>query len=250
MTKRSVSVSVAVALFLAPSCLVAQNRVPAGTILPVQLNSSVRSDKSRPGQQISARIMQDVPLPGKTTIRAGEKVIGRVLAVEAAREGGPAEVSLIFDTLLEGKQHIPLTTNLRALASMMDVSEAQVPETGPDRGTSEANWTTEQIGGDVVYRGGVVSNGSQIVGLSVLDSGVMARVSSRPGMKCRASVDDNDRPQAVWVFSSDACGVYGIDELVLVHAGRTDPVGQITVRSTKGNINIRAGSGMLLRVSG
>ncbi len=49
---------------------------------------------------------------------------------------------------------------------MMDVSEAQIPESGPDHGTSEYNWTTDQIGGEIDYRGGsAITHGSNIVGL-------------------------------------------------------------------------------------
>ena len=228
----------------------AQESVPLGTILPVQLNSSLRSDKARAGQQVSARVMQDVPWGSRHKIHSGAKVVGRVVSARPSDNRTGGEISLRFDTLEIGRRHIPITTNLRALATIMDVSEAQVPETGPDHGTSENAWTTDQIGGEVVYRGGVVAHGSDIVGNSVLGSGVLVHVSATPGLKCRGEVDGNDQLQALWVFSSDACGLYDLPNLSLTHAGRTDPVGQITLRSDKGNVKIRGGSGMLLRVIG
>lgn len=228
--------------------LFAQDEIPVGTILPVQLNSSLRSDKARVGEQISARVMQDVPLPEGRKIHVGVKVFGHIVSARPAANGMMADLSLRFDTLAIGKRTVPVITNLRALATMMDVSEAQVPKSGPDRGTSENEWTTDQIGGEVVYRGGVVANGSNIVGNSVLGSGVLVRLSSRPGTKCRGEMAGNDQMQALWVFSSDACGLYDLPNLSLTHAGRTDPVGQIALRSNKGNVKIPGGSGMLLRV--
>ena len=172
-----------------------------------------------------------------------------MVAVKPASNGGSAEISLRFDNLATRTQHIPVITNLRALATMMDVSEAQVPESGPDHGTSEYSWTTDQIGGEIDYRGGgAIVHAAEIVGHSV-PNGVLVRVSSEPGTKCRGEVYGNDRPQALWVFSSDACGLYDPD-VTLAHAGRTPPFGEITLQSNKGNVNIRAGSGMLLRVNG
>lgn len=238
-----------IALLLSSAGLLAQDAIPAGTILPVQLNSSLKSNKAKAGQSISARVMQDVPLPDGSSIRAGATVIGHVIASTAARPGTAAEISFRFDTLKSGARRVPLITNLRALATMMDVSEAQVPESGPDHGTSEYNWTTDQIGGEIDYRGGgAIVHGSEVVGHSVAD-GVLARVSTKPGTKCRGAVDSNDRPQALWVFSSDACGLYDFPGLTLVHAGRTAPVGNIALRCGQGNIHIRGGSGMLLRVN-
>lgn len=228
--------------------LFAQDKIPMGTILPVQLNSTLRSNKARPGQQISARVMQDVPLP-EGRIHAGAKVIGHIVSARPAANGMMSDLSLRFDTLAMGKQDIAITTDLRALGSMMDVSEAQVPESGPDRGTSENEWTTDQIGGDLVYRGGVVTQGSNIVGNSVLGSGVLVHLGSRPGTKCRGGISGNDQMQAVWVFSADACGMYGLPNLTLAHAGRTDPIGLIKLSSDKGNVKVPAGSGMLLRVN-
>jgi hypothetical protein len=236
------------ALMLAAAGLSAQEAIPSGTILPVQLNSALRSDKSKPGEKISARIMQDVPLSNGGKVRAGSKVLGRVTAVQQAGKG--AEIALRFDKLMIGnRRSIPVTTDLRAVATMLDVSDAQVPESGPDRGTPQYSWTTDLIGGEVDYGGGnPVTHGSYVVGESV-PPGVLVHVSSTPGTKCRGEVDHNDRLQALWVFSSDACGVYGFRDLAISHAGRTAPVGEVALHTEKGNVNIRAGSGLLLRVN-
>lgn len=227
--------------------LFAQNTIPAGTILPLGLNASLNSGSSKPGQVITARIMQDVPLPiGQ--IPAGSRVTGRILEVTGAINEKGATLTLQFDQLEVLKRTIPITTNLRALASMMEVEQAQVPQNGPDRGTSEASWTTEQVGGDVVYRGGgPVTSATGVVGTAV-PGGVLARVVSKTASKCRDDVAGDDQPQALWVFSADACGTYGFDDLLIAHAGRTQPVGQITLSSEHGNFVIRSGSGLLLRV--
>jgi len=239
-----------VSLIVLSTQLSAQDEIPVGAILPVQLNSSLRSDKARAGQQVSARIMQDVPLPDGHKIHAGAKVIGHIVSATPAVNGMMADLSLRFDTLAMGRRSVPIITNLRALATMMDVSEAQVPESGPDRGTSENEWTTFQIGGETVYRGGDVAHGSNIIGNSVVGGGVLARVTSIPGTKCRGDMSRNDQRQALWVFSSDACGLYDLPGLTLAHAGRSDPIGEIKLLSDRGNVKVRAGSGMLLRVNG
>jgi len=238
--------SLALIVLLLSAGSFAQDTIPPGTILPVQLNSSLRSSKAQPGQAISARLMQDVPL-GSSKIRAGAKVIGLVIAVQAAGDKGGGQISLRFDAVVTRHRRIPLVTNLRALASMMDVSEAQVPESGPDRGTAEFCWTTDQIG-DEYRSAGVLAHGSTVVGRSVAN-GALARPASKPGTSCRGTVDGNDQPQALWVFSSDACGLYDLPNVVLVHAGRTRPVGEITLAASKGDVNIRAGGGLLLRVN-
>ncbi len=227
----------------------AQDTIPAGTILPVQLNSAVCSDNARARDEVSARIMQDVPLPGGSKIHAGSKVVGHVVSAIPARNGNGAEIGLRFDTLVRGKQRWKITTNLRALATMMDVSEARIPESGPDRGSSEYNWTSDQYGGEIVYRGVAIVHAAEVVGHSV-PNGVLVRDSSNPGTKCRGEVDGNDRPQALWVFSSDACGLYDFPGVTLAHAGRTPPLGEIVLQSSKGSVKVRAGSGLLLRVNG
>jgi hypothetical protein len=82
-------------------------------------------------------------------------------------------------------RNLPIAANLRALASFMEVQDAQVPPTGTNRGTPWAWMTTRQVGGEAVYgQGGPVTHGSQVVGQAA-PGGVLVRLSAKPGTSCR-----------------------------------------------------------------
>ena len=225
--------------------------IPAGTILPVRLNSTISRNNSRAGQVITGRIMQDVPLSPGERIRAGSKVTGHIVEWIPASNGVQVRVSLQFDKLIFSHQIISMTTNLRAMAGFMQIEEAQTPPIGPGESDVYRWLTTVQVGGDVVYGdGGPVTtddNPDQIVGKKV-SNGVLGKVRAKEGTQCRGAIDGNDGPQALWVFSTDACGIYGIAHLSIAHAGRTDPIGVITLASDTSNLKIAGGTGMLLRV--
>jgi len=224
-----------------------QLAIPPGTILPVRVGS-LSSEKSKPGDLIKARIMQDVPLGNGSKLRAGSTVLGRVVDVIPATPGTNATLTLKFDTVLQGKTSISVLTNLRAIASTLEVEFAQTPTTGPGKGDVFDWMSTIQVGGEAVYgRGGEVTNGDRVVGRAVYD-GVLAEPTAKEGTNCRGPVDGNDRLQAFWVFSSDACGAYGFPYLTISHSGRTDPRGEIVLVSERGPVKIRSGSGWLLRV--
>jgi len=226
--------------------------IPPGTILPVRLNSTVSSAKSKPGQVITGRIMQDVPLSSEIRIKQGSKVLGNIVEVTPASAGKPATISLRFDKLVSGHQEIPITTNLRAMAGFMRINEAQTPPIGPGESDVYRWLTTVQVGGDVVYgEGGPVTthnDPNDVVGKAVT-GGVLAQVRANEAAQCRGATDGNEAPQALWVFSSDACGTYGLEHIRIVSAGRSGPAGVIVFSSDKGNVKIPGGAGMLLRVN-
>jgi hypothetical protein len=229
-----------------------QESIPKGTILPVELKSSLDSRSAKPGQVITGRIAQDVVLPERR-IREGSRVIGHVVAVTRASENnGGGKITLKFDTLLSSKERIAITTNVRAFASPMSVWDAQLPLTGPDRGTSENAWNTVLVGDDeVAYRGGgPVAKGLEVVGEPTAGGGVLVNVGASERAKCSGARFGNDRLQALWVFSSDACGLYDMAGTTLLHAGRSNPVGQFTLGSGRGDVTLKSGSGILLRVNG
>ncbi len=243
-------VAIAGAAVAAQRAAHAQDPVPAGTVLPMRLDNSLSSRKSRPGEVITGRIMQDVPLESGLLIRSGARITGHVLDVSSTANGGHAKISLVFDAINLHHSAIPITTNLRALASRLEIDDAQLPLYGGDRGTPSTAYTTVQVGGEVVYRGGgPVAHGETAVGVPV-PGGVLVALRAAEAKPCRGSIDGNNRPQALWLFSSDACGAYGYAQVEIAHAGRTKPVGQIVLSSTDGrDLIVRAGSGMLLRVN-
>jgi len=227
-------------------------KVTPGTILPVRLNSSLSSSKSKANEVISARIMQDVPLAGGAKIPEGSRVLGYIVEVDAGKSGSPARISLRFDKVRTGRQTIPITTNLRAIAGFMEILSAQTPPIGAGESDVYRWLDTVQVGGDVVYGdGGIVTKGddsSHVVGKSVGGGGVLGQVSAKEATKCLGLLYGNNSPQALWVFSSDACGTYGLAHLEISHAGRSEPVGLIVFRSDAKELTVHSGTGMLLRV--
>ena len=213
--------------------------LPAGTALPVEVGATLSAKNARAGQKIEGRLMQEVRLPSGFVIKKGSRISGKIISVQR-----PSGITLRFDQLQDEHQAIPLNVSLRAIADSASVFQAALPV---DASTSEASdeWVTQQIGGDYVFRGrGYVSSDQGQVGRWT-GTGVWGKLG--PGGDCIDS-DDNGDEQALWIFSGTACGAYGFQDLTIAKSGRTPPVGEITLRSSKQAL-VRGGGGWLLVVN-
>jgi hypothetical protein len=218
--------------------------IPAGTILPVSLNSTLRSDKNASGATIIATVMQDVPLGSGETLRKGSKVTGRVVdAITPGNGSDESKISFQVDRVQLGNQTISITTQLRAVASRSAVLAAT-----PELTSSEYADNQIQIGGDQISygEGGPVMVGEQVVG-KYTSQGVLAYVDQYSGIPSRGTINDHAHPQAFWLFSVNARGAYGFDNLTVPHSGSTTP-GEITLTSSSKAVKLDKGSAMLLRV--
>ena len=235
--------------FLRTTAAVASSSLPVGTILPVRLDKTLSLEEARAGQVIEAIVMQDVPLPNREKIRMRSRVRGTILSVGKAGEGNGIQLSMQFNEIEYDKQTIPILTSLRAMASFQAVRAAQMSFTGADAGTPAGWATTVQIGGDTRFGdGGEVRNlQKQKVGKGVI-GGVLVYVRANPGAGCEGPEKGEDRLQALWVFSSDACGTYDFRGVQIVHQGRTKPKGAITLQFEKPDMKLEGATAMLLRV--
>ncbi len=135
--------SILASLLLAASMTFGQE-IPAGTLLPIMLKTTLNADTDKPGMVIKGRIEENVPLSWRSYIPAGSKVLGSVLRVGRPNTTSGSEIEIKFDRVRVRGRDIPITTNLRAIASMMEVFDAQIPPIQNDEGPR--TWVTRKVG--------------------------------------------------------------------------------------------------------
>ncbi len=231
-------------LLCLPSAMPAQT-LPAGTAIPVVLSSSLNAKNAKTGEVLEGKLMQELLLSSGEKIKSGAHIRGHLVSDTRPSASG-SRLILQFDQLQDGHQVFPLNVSLRAVAASENVFQAGLPVDSASTNESSREWVTRQVGGDIVFRGrGYVSSSSGKVA-KWSGSGVwgqLADLGSCPG----GNVGGGSQ-QALWIFSTTACGVYGLEDLKVGHDGSTAPVGQIALESTK-DISIGGGSGWLLVVN-
>jgi hypothetical protein len=237
-------IGIAIALLLLP--VIPSQEIPVGTVIPVMLSTSLNASKDKPEKRIEGRVMQDVPLPSGFTIREGARVLGHASNVKTGLPGSSIVVK--FDAIQNEGRTIPVTIGLLAVASMMSVQDAQSPISLNSDIEPVTQWVTRQVGGDLVRRGwGKVLSPDGSIGRWLGGSSVLARPTPNPKAGCSGG-PGYDREQALWIFSSAACGEFGLRNLRIASSGVIPPLGEIGLTSNR-NINIRGGSGWLLIVA-
>lgn len=222
--------------------------IPAGTILPIRLDDAISVKDAKKGQLIEAKITQSVPLPSEAIpIRSNLK--GSIVSIEKDPEGAGVKLTLKFTQLDYRKETLTISTYLRAIASLRAVRTAQTALTGPDAGTPNGWADTVQIGGDIRYGdGGIVRNrAKQKVGKGVR-GGVLVNIQANPALGCDGPLNGSDSAQALWVFSSDACGVYDLNGIKITRTGKASPTGEFTLHFEKDDMKLESGTGLLLRI--
>jgi hypothetical protein len=222
--------------------------LPVGTFLPVALNSSIDSDKDKPGQRLDAKLKQNLSLTDGTIVKSGTELFGHIVSVSRGSGSTRARVVLVFDNIKMNGREYPITTSLRAAASMMAIFQARQPINSVAMDASSSwDYNTRQVGGDVVFGRKDVRSGDGVVAMSPEPGTVVGVPRANPDAGCPAS--DNKNLQSFWVFSTNACGVYGDDNADMDVSRKPDDTkdGHITLTAAK-RVLLRGGGGLLLVV--
>jgi hypothetical protein len=196
------------------------------------------------GSTVEVKTTQRIPVTEDTYLEYGAKLEGTVVASSAGEEkGAPAVLAVRFTSLRYRDQTVPVTVRAVAIANFMDVEYAALPTGGgSNRGeSSQASWTTTQIGGQDVMRSGwegpLIGAGFRKVGCADY-WGVYGIASAAEGE------EETALPQALGVFSTTAKGLYGFES----GATLSSSGGTITLTNADKGVVMRNGDNLLLEV--
>jgi hypothetical protein len=209
------------------------------------MGRTLRAGKVKPGTVFQVKTTQRVPISANGYLKRGAAVRGVVVTSDAGdgTTAHPSELTVRFTQFSYRGMTVPLEARAVAMANLMDVDDTFLSmQGGADRGnSSEASWTTRQVGGDEVVRSGWVG---PVVGIGVRTVGsadyygvysLPAKLQGENGAMV---------PRAMGVFSTTARGLYGYDEGTELESSG----GLITITNAKGRAVIRAGDDLLLEV--
>jgi hypothetical protein len=134
--------------------------LPAGTVLPIELQSTVASDTSNVEDPVSARLRRAVVVDGVEALPAGSVLNGTVTAAKrSARVKGRAHVAFRFDSI------VPAGRDER-----IDISSSSVSRLAPATKKKDAATIAVPAAGGAVI-GGIVGGGSGAAKGAVIGGG-------------------------------------------------------------------------------
>lgn len=219
----------------------AQNpRIAPGSVIPVQLIRTIDAKKAKTGDEVDARVTQDLKSNnGELIVPKDTKVVGHVTDAQArGKEQKESQVSIVFDhAVMKGGDVVSLPMSIQAIISPQALGGGNNSgDTGGAYSSPSAS-SESSAGSGGGGRPGMAGGGS---------SASMPRPQTNPapsGETADQTTGGGTRPP----ITANTQGVVGISDVRLSTAGQTAQ-GSV-VSSEKNNVKLENGTLMLLRVN-
>lgn len=152
--------------------------LPPGTTMEVELIKAVDAKKAKPGDEVVAKVTQDVKSGDKVVLAKGSKVMGKVTQAQGRAKGqDESELGLAFDSaVLKDGTQVPISVAIQAVANSSGaMAQAALDAQGSSTSISMAN---NAPGGGSAGRPGL---GSQAQGAAGADLHAGNAASSNSG---------------------------------------------------------------------
>jgi hypothetical protein len=196
--------------------------VPPGTTVQAELLKAVDAKKAKPGDEVVAKVTQEVKANDKVVLPKGSKVMGKVTQAQGRAKGqDESELGLVFDSaVLKDGTQVPISFTIQAVANSSGaMAQAALDAQASSSSISMAN---NAPGGGMAGRPGL---GSQAQGAAGADLHAGNAASTDHGGQ----------------VTSSSRGVIGLPGLTLASG--------TLITSSTGNVRLEGQTRFLLRVN-
>ncbi|HEX7286479.1 MAG TPA: hypothetical protein VF532_09870 [Candidatus Angelobacter sp.] len=240
MKKRAITVFAA---FLWAAIAATQTPGPSGlakdAILQTELAKTIDAKNAKPGDEVTARLTQDVLMNGKIILPRGTKVMGHVSEAQPhSKEHPEARLVLVFDKIaVKGGEEVARNFVIAAVAPPVAVQQASV--------RSDNLGVPQSMGSKGNLSGGPVGGVPSTAGAGARNPA--ATDTATPSINAGSGNAGGD-PGPQGVLNSASRGVVGIDGLSLDSNAGSAPAS--ILKSTKKNLKLESGTQLLLQALG
>jgi len=219
----------------------------SGTTLQAELAKSLDSKKAKPGDEVDAKLTQDVKQDGKVVLHKGSRLVGHVTEAQArSKDNAESKLGIVFDkAVLKGGQEVAFNGAVQALAA-------------PVKGSlSAASDESSNLAGSGMARGGTMGGargGSALGGVTSAVGGATSGLGNTAGSVAGSTTSsvggavNNTAGTAVnGTINSTSHGVVGMQGLTLNTVSTGSAQGSV-ISSATNNVKLDAGTQMVLQV--
>jgi hypothetical protein len=208
-----------------PTTSAQTTKIAPGSVIPVELTKTVDAKKAKTGDEVVARVMQDLKTSsGEVLVAKDTKMIGHVTEAQAhTKEQKQSELGITFDKAVTKSSEIKLPMSIQAIIAPRQNNPANDAGGGETAPTTGGGAATSPMGNRAPLS--VPSQPQQLPA-----GGSDAQSGARPPI------------------TASTQGVIGMPDLKLEASGQNASQGSV-VSSEKSNVKLESGTMLLLRVS-
>jgi hypothetical protein len=209
-------------------------KIAPGSVIPVELTKTIDAKKAKTGDQVVARVTQDMKTnSGEVLVAKDTKIMGHVTAAQSrTKEQKESELGIAFDHAMTKTGEMQQPMSIQAIIAPLN--------------------NTSSSGGDIGS-----SQGTPVTGGSTASSPMGSRNTAMggapppppPSTDAAAGTDATAAGGARPPITGNTQGVIGMPELKLLEANAQNAALGSVMSSEKGNVKLESGTLMLLRVN-
>jgi hypothetical protein len=226
----------------------------AGTVFQAELSKSIDSKKAKSGDEVSAKLIQDVrSAEGKVILQRGAKLVGHVTEAQAKnKDNAEAKLGIVFDkAVAKGGQQIAFNGIIQAMAPPVQGALTAPGDENNSVGSGMGSGGNAMGGG----RSGSGSMAPMGGGASSAPAPMGSGGANAPGSTANSSAGtvngriNNNGSAAAGALNNTSKGVVGMPGVALNTASNGNAQASI-ISSANNNVKLESGTQIMLQVSG